>query len=314
VRQGLNIFPMASRSDTFLTSSGPTSSSRQVRPTRIAILLGSKLFGGIAPQGEIRNVLGQQFLPLNVHIFSVLEMTQSGMSDLVSSLDYDVVGLIGKADEFDFVRKKGGGSGSSRLHLRTNEAESQRDLESIVLAFAPSTQFGDVKKDLKIADAIVFCDASGKNWQQDMSKVIYHFFESLVVPSMLNIDLADVKHIAKGIGLAFSIADDTNNRIIAKLPKSCLVARSALLHFSCYPDVRLKEVYSISKAIALKKGISNFDSQINTHADAKKLIRKVNVKMGIRIRNGNKKELSVPSSALTGEGKRISLTAILFGL
>ncbi len=304
---------MASRSDTFLTSSGPIASSRQIRPTRIAILLGSKLFGTSTPQPEVRSALAHDFFPLNVRIFSVLEMTPAGMSDLVSSPDYDVVGLIGEADEFDFPRKKS--SGSSRFRLKTNgvESESQRENDSIVLAFAPSTQFKDVKKYLKIADAIVFCDASGRNWSQEMSKVIYHFFESLVVPSMLNIDLADVKHIAKGIGLAFSITDDSNNKIIARLPKSCLVARSALLHFSCDPDVRLKEVYSISKAIALKKGISNFDSQINSHADAKRLIRKVNVKMGIRIRNANKRESPVAGPALT-DGKRISLTAILFGL
>jgi cell division GTPase FtsZ len=234
------------------------------------------------------------------------------MSDLVSSPDYDVVGLIGKAEEFDFIRKKGSGQ---RLRLRAgpSESESQRESESIVLAFAPNTQFRDVKKYLKNADAIVFCDATGRNWVQELSKVIYHFFESLVVPSMLNIDLADVKHIAKGIGLAFNISDDSNNKIIARLPKSCLVARSALLHFSCDPDVRLKEVYSISKAIALKKGIANVDLQINTPAEAKKLIRKVNVKMGIRVRNASKREFSSASSNVP-EIKRISLTAILFGL
>jgi hypothetical protein len=304
---------MVSKSDTFLTSSGRISSNRQIRPARVAILHGSRVLGSDMSNSEIHDALTQLFIPLNVRVFSVLEMTQAGISDLLSSQAYDVVGLIGDANEFDFVRRKTGSS-TSRLRLKTGsvESETQRESDSIILAFAPNTYFKDVKNYLKISDAVVFCDVNGRNWPQEISRVVYHFFESLVVPSMLNIDLADVKHIARGIGLAFNLSDDSNKKIIARLPKSCLVARSALLHFSCDPDVRLKEVYSISKAIALKKGIANFDLQINTHADAKKLIRKVNVKMGIRIRNGNRREFGV-YPALTDEN-RISLTAILFGL
>ncbi len=304
---------MASRSDTYLTSSGPISKGRQIRPTRVAILLGSRMAGSIASHHEIHSDLTQLFLPLNARVFSVLEMTQTGMSDLISSQAYDVVGLIGEADEFEFARKKSSSSPKPKWKGSGLESAIQRDNESIILAFAPSTFFRDVKNYLKIADAVVFCGEAGEGWTQEMSKVVYHFFESLVVPSMLNIDLADVKHIAKGIGLAFSIAEDSGNKIIAKLPKSVLVARSALLHFSCDPDVRLKEVYSVSKAIALKKGIPNFDPQINSHADVKRLIRKVNVKMGIRIRNVSKRDSLALTTAFT-ERKRISLTAILFGL
>jgi hypothetical protein len=252
---------------------------------------------------EIHNTLSQLFMPLNARVFSVLEMTQAGISDLLTSQAYDVVGLIGEAQEFDvgLGRKPGNSSGDS---------------ESIILAFAPSDFFKDVKSYLRVSDAVVFCDVTGKDWPHEIAKVVYHFFESLVIPSMLNIDLADVRHIAKGIGLAFTLSEDNNKKIIADLPKSCLVARSALLHFSCTPDVHLKEVYSISKAIALKKGIANLDFPINTHADAKRVFRKVNVKMGIRIRDWNRRDfLGVGSHypALT-ERKRISLTAILFGL
>lgn len=317
---------MVSRSDTFLTSSGPIGISRQTRPTRVAILHGSRISDSTLSHDQIHNTLTQMFLSLNVRIFSVLEMTQGGMNDLISSQAYDVVGLIGEAQEFDFVRRKNNPAPSTRLRLgntSTIERETQQgDNSSIVLAFAPNAYFRDVKSYLRIADAVVLCDAVSKNWLLQVSEVVYRFFESLVVPSMLNIDLADVKRIAKGIGLAFNLSDDNSKKIINRLPKSCLVARSALLHFSCHPDVRLREVYSVSKAIALKKGISEADPQINTHADAKKVIRKVNVKMGIRIIDGTRKEAGYPSFA-PGKSesvekeenrKRISLTAVLFGL
>jgi hypothetical protein len=311
-------FLMASESDTFLTRAGRINSSRQIRPTRVAILHGSRASGSNVSNEEIHDALTRLFVPLNARIVSVQEMTQAGISDLLTSQAYDVVGLIGEASEFDFVLRRKGVGYSPRLRLRGGNVESdlQRESESIILAFAPNFYFKDVKNYLKISDAVVFCDVTERDWPQEIAKVVYHFFESLVVPSMLNIDIADVKHIAKGIGLAFNISDDSNKKIIARLPKSCLVARSALLHFSCDPDVHLKEVYSISKAIALKKGIADFDLQINTHADAKKVIRKVNVKMGIRIRDRIKKEFGAitPSCPALTDSKRISLTAILFGL
>jgi hypothetical protein len=322
---------MVSRSDTFLTSSGPIVSNRQIRPTRVAILHGSKIPDYNISQDQIHSTLAQIFLPLNARIFSVLEMTQAGISDLISSQAYDVVCLIGEAQEFDFSRRKSNPS-SSRLRLGNiggggAEGEIQRiDANSLILAFAPNAYFRDVKSYLRISDAVVLCDVVAKNWLLQVAEVVYRFLESLVVPSMLNIDLADVKHIAKGIGLAFNLSDDSSKKLINRLPKSCLVARSALLHFSCDPDVRLKEVYSVSKAIALKKGITDLDTQINTHSDAKKVIRKVNVKMGIRINEAIRKDAVSPSSRLgqneTGieqeddddSRKRISLTAILFGL
>jgi len=243
-------------------------------------------------------------------------MTQAGITDLLTSQAYDVIGLVGEAGEFDFVARKKTHS-SSKLRPKNVSAElgQQNHNESIILAFAPSFYFRDVRDYLKLSDAVVFCDVSKRGWTEEIAKVVYHFFESLVVPSLLNIDLADVRHIAKGIGLAFNISEDSNRKIIAQLPKSCLVARSALLHFSCDPDVHLKEVYSISKAVALKKGIADFDPEINSHSDARKVIRKVNVKMGIRIRDRSRIDSARASSSyISTDSKRINLTAILFGL
>jgi hypothetical protein len=317
-------FPMVSKSDTFLANTGRIGASTQIRPTRVAILHGSRVSGSDLTDEDIHTALVRLFAPLNARVFSVEEMTQAGISDLLTSQAYDVIGLIGEASEFDFVvRRKNtspsySSSPSSKTRLKASnvELEIQRESESIILAFAPNLYFKDVKNYLKISDAVVFCEIGEKDWPLEIAKVVYHFFESLVIPSMLNIDLADVKRIAKGIGLAFNISEDSNRKIIARLPKSCLVARSALLHFSCDPDVHLKEVYSISKAVALKKGITDFDPQISTHADAKKLIRKVNVKMGIRIRGRNRAEFGeeITSSSVLSDSKRISLTAILFGL
>jgi hypothetical protein len=315
---------MVSRSDTFLTSSGPIVSNRIIRPTRVAILHGSRIPDCDLSQDQIHDILIRTFLPLNARIFSASEMTQTGMGDLISSQAYDVVCLIGEAREFDFNRRKSNAS-QMRLRLGIEGENSRMDASSLVLAFAPGAYFRYVKSYLRVAEAVVLCDSVAKNWLVQVSQVIYRFLESLVVPSMLNIDLADVRHIAKGIGLAFSMSEDNSKKLINRLPKSCLVARSALLHFSCDPDVRLKEVYSVSKAVALKKGITDADPQINTHSDAKKIIRKVNVKMGIRINEPTRKESVTASPSEEGSQvelvradqesrRRISLTAILFGL
>ena len=122
---------------------------------------------------------------------------------------------------------------------------------------------------------------------------------------MLNIDIADVKRIAKGIGLALTFEDDDQERLVARLPRESMIARSALLHFKCADDVSLKEIYSISKSITVKNGINAEDPRITSHMGAKKLIRRINVKLGIRvIKNQICNEFTV---------KRINLVAILFG-
>ncbi len=200
------------------------------------------------------------------------------MSDLMSSPAYDVVGLVGEADEF--TRRSG-----SRFN---------HDDGAIVLSFAPRARFGDARRYLDISDAVVLCDVIEGDWLE-VTQVAYHFFESLILPSLLNIDLADVKRIAKGIGLAFNLSGDDHEKMIEALPKDCFVARSAILHFLCRDDVRLGEIHSISKSIALKKGLSD---ELSSDSE---VIRKVNVKMGVRI--------------LEDYGqKRISMTAILFGI
>lgn len=296
-----------------------------MRPTRVAILHGSG-----HTERQVHAELEGRFRSIGANVFSSSEMTQAGMYDLITSRAYDVVGLIGEPREFDIPLRGGSWSiaktTSTVSSVARGAAADEASGNSIILAFAPNSHFQDARAYLKIADAVVLCNVPEGNWVVKVSEVAYRFFESLVVPSMLNIDLADVKHIARGIGLALSLSDDNHRKIIERLPKTCLVARSALLHFSCDPDVRLREVYAISKAIALKKGISSSggDPQINTHADAKKIIRKVNVKMGIRMisepttGNGVSSITSVESSEMGNqsekESKRICLTAIFFGL
>jgi hypothetical protein len=83
--------------------------------------------------------------------------------------------------------------------------------------------------------------------------------------------------------------------------------------------VRLREVYSISKSIALKKGLVGVDPVVSSHSDAGKIIRKVNVKMGIRIIEETPlKEItgrySISQSILGGQRERIRMTAIFFGV
>jgi hypothetical protein len=304
---------MGTGSGALLAKSGLVSPTRILRPTRVAILY-SEIFSSRAD--HVHDDLIRRFASIGVNVFSTSEMTQAGINELVSSSAYDVIGLIGEPKEFDLAPRNDPGRFKFRSPSGKGTYEERSD-DPIVLAFAPTARFVDTGPYLKIANAIVLCDVPGKNWVFAISDLAYNFFESLVVPSMLNIDLADVKHIARGIGLALNLSDDSHKKIISLLPRRCLVARSALLHFSCDPDVRLREVYSISKAIALKKGISGAtDPEIRTHADAKKVIRKVNVKMGIRMMDPKpRKTAEIESDNIDNEKrKRISLTAIFFGL
>ena len=291
--------------------------NRQVRPTKVAIIHGYSFGDSNSSHDEIHAALTTLFLPLNVRVFSVLELGGAGISDLVSSRAYDLIGLVGEADEFSSL-KRASGSGFP-LHKDTLD-----DNVPIVLSFTPRTHFKDSKKYLNFSDALVLCETTGRNWHLEVSRIVYRLFESLVVPSMLNIDLADVKRIAKRVGFAFNLSDDDHEKIIEMLPKDCFVARSAILHFSCKDDVRLREIYAISKSIALKKGLADSDQLLSSHSDAKKTIRRVNVKMGIRI-IGNpdeeEKETSensmIPSAdypVAFRDEKRISMTAILFGI
>ncbi len=151
-----------------------------------------------------------------------------------------------------------------------------------VLAFQPSAKFREAKGILRKVDSVILCE-------DRETLVVRQFFESLMVPSLLNIDLADVAAMARGIGLALRASGIDGKEVVSKLPERCYVAKAGLLHFSCSDDVTLREVYDISRRLA------------SDEVDQNK-VRKVNVKIGLRIR---------PQSA--GEEERIRLTAILFG-
>ncbi|MGI0081265.1 MAG: hypothetical protein ACRECH_16785 [Nitrososphaerales archaeon] len=263
------------------------------RPNRVAILHGSKL---PVASGDAHEFLLKLFSPLKINILSISSLGQHEKQDPDELLQYDVIGLVGAPGEFSF------------LHSFRPKGEGP-----VILAFAPRTKFSSAKSYLKISNAVVLCETSSTGWLYEIARVAFSFFESILVPSLLNIDVADVRNIARGIGLAFNEADDLPEDIVSKLPSSCVVARSALLHFSCTDDVKLREIYSISKTIALKQGVDLAENELETHKDAIKLFRRVNVKMGIRIRERNPSLAGHCLDPRT-ESSRISMTAILFGI
>ena len=255
-----------------------------VRPTKVTVILGSQV-----EESGLKS-LDKLFSKLGASVLSRSSLSESDLDDIFSSQAPDIVALIGEAKEFLDLTK------------------IQDDSNPIILSFAPKGWIVDARDYLKASDALILCESSNRFWITEVSHIVYSFLESLTTPSMLNVDLADVKRIAKGIGLAVTVSNDSTARIISSLPRESLIARSALLHFTCTEDVSLKEVYSISKSIALKKGLAPEESEISTHADAERLIRKVNVKMGIRILDEKKDGRSKVHE------RRINLTAIFFGL
>jgi cell division GTPase FtsZ len=218
-------------------------------------------------------------------------MDREEINDLAFSSGYDVLGLVGIANEFTEILKRKGA-----VRWRSPDKENS----TTILAFESDSSV-DAKQYLKISDAVVFCLAA----KESTLLVPFHLFSSLTIPSMLNIDLADLRKIAKGIGLSFNDSDNDSEKLIARLPKACFVAKAALLHFSCKDDVKLKEIYDVSRAIALKRAGSAQEEQINniSPSEVKKLVRKVNIKMGIRM-----------VDQATFDVDRISLTAVLFGI
>lgn len=150
-------------------------------------------------------------------------------------------------------------------------------------------------------DATIICHDSPTP-ETAMANTIFHFFESLTLPSLLNIDLSDVRSIARGTGLSFHYEGDSTNSIIEKLPPEVYEAKSALLHFTCTRDVTLEELYSISKSVTLKHTVSDFKDKREIER-----YRRMNLKMGVRVAGLEK---TISSSAQS----RISLTAILFGI
>lgn len=210
----------------------------------------SRIQVGLANYGtkESTDHLSKLISPLGVDVFS---------GDEARNIEYELVCLIGEIPK-----------------------EIPDDWEH-TLAFQPSNRFNELKDLSHKVDAVVLCEA-------EPSQVLMQFYESLLVPSLLNIDISDVVNISKGIGLSFRIIGRTGEEIVRELPQRSYFAKSALLHFSCAEDVTLKEVYDVSKILTRDN-------------DDRSKVRKINVKIGLRISANAPKE-------------RIKLTAILFGI
>ncbi|MGI0090456.1 MAG: hypothetical protein ACREBS_01985 [Nitrososphaerales archaeon] len=210
------------------------------------------------------------FARINVKFFAAGEL-----QDLQSEF-FDVIGFLW-SKPFDEVR-----------NLRNQSAS-----DGLLIGFS-----SNFDRSLRQLDAGVICRGSALN-------SVFHFFESLTVPSLLNIDLADLKAIARGIGVSFYEESDSARELIKRLPKESFVAKSGLLHFACRREVTLDEIYSVSKAISLRQPCEKISAE-----EAE--FRRFNIKMGVRIIDeGGKSE---PESSKNRRLYRISLTAILFGI
>jgi hypothetical protein len=217
------------------------------------------------------------YAPINVELIP---------SELIGSLrgeNFDIIGLLGQSalDE-------------SRIFLE--------DFTCLKIGFYPANfQEHSPRSALRYLTAAITCLGS-RSIKESLKTTIYHFFESLTLPSLLNIDLADVESIAHGTGVSFNKSGDSSEEIIHSLPPECYLARSALLHFTCERNVTLDEVYSISKTISTRRTIGPFVSD-NDPKDQIKMYKRIRLKMGLRICKDAEKS-----------GRRISLTGILFGI
>lgn len=204
-------------------------------------------------------------------------------------------------DEFDVI----GVLGQSTLESVKTYLE---DFPCLKIGFYPQdwlvSSFDHRRASLRYITAAVACLGSSSLFDL-LRTTVFHFYESLTLPSLLNIDLADVESIAHGVGVSFNVSGDSSGEIIGGLPPQCYISRSALLHFTCKRDVTLEEVYRISKMISTRNAPEPFISDDpNDHI---KMYKRIRLKMGLRIS---------PSGEGSFEGKvpRISLTGILFGL
>ncbi|MDA4112052.1 MAG: hypothetical protein OK439_05895 [Thaumarchaeota archaeon] len=181
---------------------------------------------------------------------------------------------------------------------------SRQHLEAISclkIGFYPdSGTMQSLAKSLRHLSASVVCHGS-KTMSEALANTVFHFYESLTLPSLLNIDLADVESIAAGIGVSFNETGDSSEEIIEKLPPESFDAKSALMHFSCVKNVTLEEVYSITKTISARK--LTYLERTYPQPNEKKLYKPTKLKMGLRI-------IENPAR----NKPRISLTAILFGI
>jgi len=184
-----------------------------------------------------------------------------------------------------------------------SSGESIENFSCLKVGFHPDGgTLEPLRRSLRQVNAAIICLGS-KTLLQSLSSTVYHFYESLTLPSLLNIDLADVESIAGGIGISFNEVGDSSEEIISHLPPECYLAKSALLHFSCEPNVTLEEVYRISKMISTRKAASPFVH--NRTPDQIKIYKRIRLKMGLRIAQVSRESNIIP---------RISLTGILFGI
>ncbi len=219
------------------------------------------------------------YRPINVELLSVEDLAK------VSADDFDVLGVIGQHAL----------EGSS-LFL---EAFTCLKIGFYSAAERPEHSLGS----MGFLKAAISCLGS-KTLLDSLRTTMFHFYESLTLPSLLNIDLADVGSIARGIGISFNVSGNSSEDVINRLPPQCYFARSALLHFTCEKDVTLEEVYRISKTISIRKTLGPFVSEV-PNPDQIKTYKRIRLKMGLRIAQDPDKNDPRP---------RISLTGILFGI
>ncbi len=218
------------------------------------------------------------YRPINVGLLPV---------QVLSSLygdDFDIIGVLGQ-------------SALDRSKLDLSKFSCLK-----IGFYATDTRAESLRGSLRYLTAAITCLGSGSPIES-LKRTVYHFYESLTLPSLLNIDLADVESIARGTGISFNLIGDSSEELINRLPSECYFARSALLHFTCTKSVTLDEVYRISKTISTRRTTGPFVS--DAPVDQIKMYKRIRLKMGLRVSQTHSLDESHP---------RISLTGILFGL
>jgi hypothetical protein len=258
---------------------------------------------------EISTFFWKRMSEIGVPVFSPSQFEDYASKGLA---DFDIVGLVGSYQQLRSIQD---------TEVRIKSSQSR-------IAFLELNDYrAEEKEFVQISDAAVCCNSEFTRRNDEKNRlsycydVIFHFFESLTFPSLLNIDVSDVKNIARGFGFALCLEEDRPEQIVERIPEICCGARAALLHFNCSEDVTLKEVYSISKAIARRREEKyQYLLDQDANPEQKKLFRKMNLKMGIRIDEGD--EFSSPGGNLAGETidrslskvRRIRMTGIFFGI
>ncbi len=218
------------------------------------------------------------YSPINVELISFEKLAT------LTSEDFDILGILGQS-----------ALDGSKTFLP--------NFDCLKIGFSSmETHSGLSRGSLRYLTAAIACLGT-RSLNESLRNTVYHFYESLTLPSLLNIDLADVESIARGVGISFNESGDSSEEIISDLPSECYFAKSALLHFTCERHVTLEEVYRISKMISTRKSIGPFISE--NPNDQIKMYKRIRLKMGLRISEELDRSRADP---------RISLTGILFGV